>query len=187
MVRAVSAGKLSSFREGAQLSGVWTSSWLKMKAQNRIFPRSCVALARKVASCLELKMAPPQKLCGSRLTQKLLASVFHTLSVQPALCGVPEPRWLPPEPEAETSRAGRTPVLSPGRWPVVWSRRWRRLRSSLALARKVAGYLEPKMAPPQKFCGSRLSQKLLASVFHTLTRAACPPRSPGAKVAPAGA
>jgi hypothetical protein len=26
------------------------------------------------------------------------------------------------------------PVLSPGRWPVVWSRRWRRLRSSLALA-----------------------------------------------------
>ena len=80
MVRAVSAGKLSSFREGAQLSGVWTSSWLKMKAQNRIFPRSCVALARKVAGCLELKMAPPQKLCGSRLAQKLLASVFHTLT-----------------------------------------------------------------------------------------------------------
>ena len=80
MVRAVSAGKLSSFREGAQLSGVWTSSWLKMKAQNRIFPRSCVALARKVAGCLELKMAPPQKLCGSRLSQKLLASVFHTLT-----------------------------------------------------------------------------------------------------------
>jgi hypothetical protein len=30
-----------------------------MKAQNRIFPRSCVALARKVAGCLEPKMAPP--------------------------------------------------------------------------------------------------------------------------------
>jgi hypothetical protein len=29
---------------------------------------------------------------------------------------------------------GGTPVLSPGRWPVVWSRRWRHLRSSLALA-----------------------------------------------------
>jgi hypothetical protein len=80
VVRAVSAGKLSSFREGAQLSGVWTSSWLKMKAQNRIFPRSCVALARKVAGCLELKMAPPQKLSGSRLSQKRLASVFHTLT-----------------------------------------------------------------------------------------------------------
>ena len=40
------------------------------------------------------------------------------------------------------------------------------------------------MAPPQKLCGSRLFQKLLASVFHTLTRAACPPRSPGTKVAP---
>jgi hypothetical protein len=80
VVRAVSAGKLSSFREGAQLSGVWTSSWLKMKAQNRIFPRSCVALARKVAGYLEPKMAPPQKLSGSRLSQKRLASVFHTLT-----------------------------------------------------------------------------------------------------------
>nr|ACD47040.1 ASL1 fusion protein [Mus musculus] len=73
--------------EGAQLSGVWTSSWLKMKAQNRIFPRSCVALARKVAGCLEPKMAPPQKLCGSRLSQKWLASVFHTVT-----CAVCPPR-----------------------------------------------------------------------------------------------
>ena len=104
MVRAVSAGKLSSFREGAQLSGVWTSSWLKMKAQNRIFPRSCVALARKVVGCLEPKME------------------------------------------------------------------------------KMA-----KMAPPQKLSGPRLSQKRLASVFYTVTRAACPPQSPVAKVAPAGA
>ena len=80
MVRAVSVGKLSSFREGVQLSGVWSSSWLKVKAQNRIFPRSCVALARKVASCLELKMALPQKLCGSCLSQKRLASVFPTVT-----------------------------------------------------------------------------------------------------------
>jgi hypothetical protein len=54
--------------------------------------------------------------------------------VQPALHGLPVPRWLPPEPEAETSRARRTPVLSPGRWPVVWSPRWHHLRSSVALA-----------------------------------------------------
>ena len=80
MVRAVSAGKLSSFREGAQLSGVWTFSWLKMKAQNRIFPRSSVALARKVADCLEPKFVPPQKLSGSCLFQIWLASVFHTLT-----------------------------------------------------------------------------------------------------------
>ena len=45
--------------------------------------------------------------------------------VQPALRGVPEPRWLLPEPEAETSQAGWIPVLSPGRLPVVWSRRSR--------------------------------------------------------------
>ena len=56
-----------------------------------------------------------------------------------------------------------------------------------AESRKVAGCLEPKMAPPQKLSGSRLSQKRLASVFHNLTRVACPLRSPGAKEAPAGA
>ena len=43
------------------------------------------------------------------------------------------------------------------------------------------------MAPPQKLCDSRPYQKRLASVFHTVTRAACPPRSPRAKKAPAGA
>jgi len=76
VVRAVSAGKLSSFREGAQLSGVWTSSWLKMKAQNRIFPRSCVALARKVVGCLKPKMAPPQKLSLSSI---ILFEIFLAL------------------------------------------------------------------------------------------------------------
>ena len=119
MVRAVSAGKLSSFREGAQLSGVWTSSWLKMKAQNRIFPRSCFALARKVAGCLEQKMAPPQKLSGSRLSQKLLASVFHTLTRAACPLRSPGTKVASAEPEAEPSWARRTPVLSPGRWPVV--------------------------------------------------------------------
>ena len=39
------------------------------------------------------------------------------------------------------------------------------------------------MVLPQKVCGSHLPQKLLASVFHTLTCADCPPRSPGTKVA----
>jgi hypothetical protein len=90
VVRAVSAGKLSSFREGAQLSGVWTSSWLKMKAQNRVFPRSCVALARKVAGCLEPKMVPPQKLCPRNVWP-----LYSTPSpVQPALRRFLEPRWL---------------------------------------------------------------------------------------------
>lgn len=96
MVRAVSVGKLSSFREGVQLSGVWTSSWLKVKAQNRIFPRSCVALARKVASCLELKMSPPEKLCGS--------------------C----PEGGRPS-GAEDGAASEALWLLQGRWLVVWS------------------------------------------------------------------
>jgi hypothetical protein len=55
--------------------------------------------------------------------------------VQPALRGVPEPRRLHPAPVTQTSQAGQTPVLSPGRWPVVWRRRWRRRRSSATLAR----------------------------------------------------
>jgi hypothetical protein len=55
-------------------------------------------------------------------------------------------------------------VPSPGRWPVFWSRRWRRLRSSLALAwprngwplystpspvqPALRGVLEPRRLPP---------------------------------------
>jgi hypothetical protein len=44
VLRALSAGKLS-YREGAQISCIWTSSWPKKKAQNRTFLRQCVALA----------------------------------------------------------------------------------------------------------------------------------------------
>ena len=73
-------------------------------------------------------MVPPQKLCGSRLSQQLLASVFHTLTRAACPLRSPGAKVAPAEPEAETSRAGQTPVLSPGRWPVVWSRKWHHLR-----------------------------------------------------------
>jgi hypothetical protein len=39
--------------------------------------------------------------------------------------------------EAEASRARRTPVLWPGRLLVVWIRKWRHLRSSVALASRI--------------------------------------------------
>jgi hypothetical protein len=141
VVRAVSAGKLYSFRDGVQLSGVWTSSWLKVKAQNRIFPRSCVALVRKVAGCLETKMAPPQRLCDSRPSQKRLASVFHM--VTRAAC----PPWSP--------RAKKTPT---GACDTNLSGR----AEPRALTRKVAGCLELKMAPPQRLCDSPQSVLLIA-------------------------
>jgi hypothetical protein len=48
--------------------------------------------------------------------------------MQPALRRVPEPRWLPQSLRQKPLDPGRTPVLSPGRWSVVWSRIWRRLR-----------------------------------------------------------
>jgi hypothetical protein len=85
---------------------------------------------------------------------------FTPSPVQPALCRVPEPRRLPPGPEAQTSRAGRTPVLSPGRWPVV---------------RKVAGCLEPKMVPPQKLRGSRQEgSRLSGAEDGAASEALCP-------------
>ena len=84
-----------------------------------------------------------------------------------------------------TGKVHRYLVFGPPSWPKMKAQNRIFPRSCVALARKVAGCLEPKMAPPQKLSGSRLSQKWLASVFHTVTRAACPPRSPGAKETPA--
>ena len=72
----------------------------------------------------------------------------------------------PPGAPAKPSWAGWTPLLWQGRCPDVWS---------------------PKRGLPQKLCGSCLSQKLLASVVHTLTCADYFRRSPGSKMAPADA
>ena len=58
-VRALSAGKLSSSREGAQISGFWTS----LPAEDE-----------------DPKQDLSQMLCYFGLSQKLLASVVHTLT-----------------------------------------------------------------------------------------------------------
>jgi hypothetical protein len=107
------------------------------------------------------KTVLPQKLCGSCLSQKLLASVVHTLACVDNFLWSSGTKMAPMDPEAKTSRAWGTPVLSLGRWPDVWSL---------------------KMALPQKLCGSILSQKLLASVVHTLNCAGCFLPSLGTKV-----
>ena len=77
-----------------------------------------------------------------------VVSVVHTLTCVDYFLRSPETKMAPAVPEAEASQAGWTPVPWPGRWPDVWS---------------------SNMALPQKLCGSCLSQKLLASVVHTLT------------------
>jgi hypothetical protein len=59
VVRALSAIKLSFYREGAQISGVWTSLLAEDKGP---------------------KQDLSQKLCCFVLSQKLLASVVHTLT-----------------------------------------------------------------------------------------------------------
>jgi hypothetical protein len=109
VVRAVSAGKLTSYREGAQLSGVWTSSWQKMKGPNRTFPRSCVALAVPEA----VNFSSPLSLSP----------------VQTTFCGVPEPKWLPWILRLGSPRTGRQ--LTSGREGSRMSeaRKWRCLRS----------------------------------------------------------
>ena len=127
MVRALSAGKLYSYREGAHISGVQTS-----------------LLAEDEGPKQDLS----QKRCCLGLSQKLLASVVHTLTCADDFQQSPGTKVAPTDAEAKTSWAGQTPILWPGRCPDVWS---------------------PKRGLPQKLCGSRLSQKLLASVVHTLT------------------
>jgi hypothetical protein len=127
VVRALSAGKLSSYREDAQISGVQTSLLAEDEGPKQVLS---------------------QKLCCCGLSQKLLASVVHTLTCADHFRWSPGTKMAPADPEAKASRAGQTPVLWPGRWPDVWSL---------------------KRALPQKLCGSCLSQKLLASVVHTLT------------------
>ena len=127
MVRALSAGKLSSYREGAQISGIWTSLMAEDEGP---------------------KQDLSQELCCFGLSQKLLASVVHTLTCADYFQRNPATKMVPSDAEAKPSSAGRTPILWPGSSPDVWS-----LKRGLL----------------QKFCGSCLSQKLLASVAHTLT------------------
>jgi hypothetical protein len=111
--------------------------------------------------CLDIwspKRGLPQKLCGSRLSQKLLASVVHTLTYADYSCPSPGTKMCPADAQAKPSLVDWTPLLWQGRCLDIWS---------------------PKRGLPQKLCGSCLSQKLLASVVHTLTCADYSWWSPG--------
>jgi hypothetical protein len=142
VVRALSAGKLSSYREGAQIFGVQISLLAEDEGP---------------------KQHLSQKPCCFGLSQKLLASVVHTLTCADYFQGN---KRSPADTEAKPSRARRTPILWPGRCPYVWSlKRWL----------------------PQKLCGSSLSQKITAFVVHTLICADYFWWSLGTKMAPTDA
>jgi hypothetical protein len=100
VVRALSAGKLSSYREGAQISGVWTSFLAKDEGP---------------------KQDLSQKLCCFGLSQKLLASVVHTLTCADYFQRNRGTKMIPADAEAKPFRAGQTPILWPGSWLDVWS------------------------------------------------------------------
>jgi hypothetical protein len=100
VVRALSAGKLSSYREGAQISGIRTSLLAKDEG---------------------LKQHLSQKLCCFGLSQKLLASVCTLSPVQTNFRWSPGTKMASTNPEAKASQDGRTLVLWPGWWSDVWS------------------------------------------------------------------
>jgi hypothetical protein len=83
VVRTLSAGKLSSYREGAQISGVQMS-----------------LLAEDEGPKQDLS----QKLCCFGLSQKLLASVVHTLTCADYFRWSPRTTMAPTNPEAKASR-----------------------------------------------------------------------------------
>jgi hypothetical protein len=68
-------------------------------------------------------MALPQKLCGSCLSQKLLASVVHTLTCPDYFLWCPGTRWLLwiLRQKSPGPGVGGTPLLWPGECPDVWS------------------------------------------------------------------
>ena len=80
MVRALSADKLSSYREGAQISGLRTS--LLAKDEGR-------------------KQDLSQKLCCFVLSHKLLAYVVYTVTCADYLWWIPGTKMAPPYAEAD--------------------------------------------------------------------------------------
>jgi hypothetical protein len=127
VVRALSAGKFSFCKEGAQISGFQICPWQKMKAP---------------------KQGLSQKLCHFCLPQKLCSfcswhSHLHSLISERSLTRDGSPKC------SGKILLGRVDT-SP-------------------LAGKVPSCVEPIWGLPQNLCGFRLSQKLLASVVHTLT------------------
>ena len=134
MVRLLYASKLSSCREGAQISGIRT--------------------------CLLAEDEGPKR----GLSQKLLASVVHTLTYADLSRHDLGTKVAPAGAIAKPSWVGWTPLFWQGRYPDVWS-----LKRGL----------------PQNLCGSCLSQKPLASVVHTLACADWTRWSPGTKMSPA--
>jgi hypothetical protein len=90
----------------------------------------------------------PQKPFTLCLSQKLSASVVHTVTCADQSLRDPGNKMAPLGAQAKPSQVGQTPLLWQGRCLDVWS-----LKRGL----------------PHRLCGFRLSEKLSVSEVHTLT------------------
>jgi hypothetical protein len=102
VVRALSAGKLSSYIKGAQISGIWISLLAEDEGP---------------------KQDPSQKLCCFGLSQKLLSSVVHTLTCADYIWRILRTKISPPYAKAKHFRAVRAPILWMGRFWDFWSQK----------------------------------------------------------------
>ena len=100
VLRALSAGKLSSSGKVHRISCVWTSSWLKKWSQNRTFSRSCVAW----------QVPEAVSFCGAQ---------SHLCRLSSYVRWRPRTKVAPAAPEAEAFRTRQIPVLWLGGWLAV--------------------------------------------------------------------
>ena len=100
MVRVLSAGKLSTYREGAQISGLRTS----LLAEDEGLIQAC-----------------PRSPATSACPRNCEASVVGTLTYTVYSMRDPGPEMAPSGAPANPSWVGRIPLLWQGRCPDVWS------------------------------------------------------------------
>jgi hypothetical protein len=130
------------------LGRIWERRWLPKMFQHSSPGVDTSPLAGKVPGWLEPEMGPALEVLWLLPVPEVVSFCSpHSHLCRLVLAGSGN-RDVSSRCSGKASRAGKTTLLWHGSCPDVWS---------------------PKWGLPQKLCGSCLSQKLFASVVHTLT------------------